>query len=210
MTPNRERTAIHEAAHATMAHLVGRAPGAMSIIPALGYNGICFFGRSRRVPQRDLAKLGAALPLLPATLRRSVELDVMVALAGPVAADMWWPSSGYGTTPDELEAERLVQSLAPRAALTVRERSTLAAAEATPTFESDESTAWGMTEALNGDARIALAHLATLREVTRALVEEPSFQRLVSRLARLVLRHRTVSARAVRAVFGERTSPAPD
>jgi hypothetical protein len=90
MTEEELRRAYHEAGHAVAAHILGRASGLVTIVPTERYGGLTFHGRGRRFSESDLRKLGKPLPLLPAALRRKVEVEAVLSV-WPLAELLVWP-----------------------------------------------------------------------------------------------------------------------
>ncbi len=87
------RCAIHEAGHAVMSWALGLTdPGPMTVVPAEGlFGGICFIGKHADL--HTSAEAGYSyltpLPMVPHRVRRYIESDVMVSLAGEAAEDLF-------------------------------------------------------------------------------------------------------------------------
>jgi hypothetical protein len=197
-----ERLAWHEAAHATAAYLLGGCiRGPVSIEPRLHWAGVAFC-RSRRVPFSDIDRSASGpMCLLPPRLRRAIETDIIISLAGP-AAERIRPGrpieSGYVAAherdPDEERSRLLV------AALTTTEVRLLEHGDdENRPIKSDMTNAWNGCDALAQE--LSGLQLQMLQVETDLLVRTPRFQTLCAALAEALLENITLSARSVRAIL---------
>jgi ATP-dependent Zn protease len=74
-TPERERTAAHEAGHAAVAYILGRSTDVISIRPGEHWSGVTIHKRGRR-PRTDTARTFQDVLLWPADWRRFFEHDL--------------------------------------------------------------------------------------------------------------------------------------
>jgi hypothetical protein len=195
----RRRVAYHEAGHAVMAYTVGRRNGVVSIRPGEHYNGIAFHGPAPRPSELERGKLGLPVPLLPARLRRWIETEILIVVAGREAEFFRFipPTRYSGPDPDEEAAVRLARA---SVELSTRESEALAAADHAelPVDERQaEKLAW---VAVGPDAE-GWAYLNWLRATTRNLVGESGFFRLVEALVPELLRHEVLGGRSVRRIL---------
>jgi hypothetical protein len=200
----RHRIAVHESGHAAMAYLLHRRAGIVSIRPGAHHGGIAFHGPAPKVPQEMFDRhLGHPVPLLPATLRRSIETTIMISLAGDEAEFLLWCRSPEKarfrpeTAEDEAVAEGFARDLV---SLTRPEREKLDEAERSE-HKSDEDKVWLFANAAVGEPNEAGAYLAWLRAVTRGLIWGTRCVRLIEALVPELLEHEVLSARAVRAIL---------
>jgi hypothetical protein len=169
ISPDLRRTAHHEAGHALAAWSLGRRLHLVSIRPGQAYGGLAIMeaGGGAWVETFDP---GTPLTLLqPPQTRDAIERNIMIDLAGPIAAFYSLPASGYyEQDPDEIAAEKAAAGLA---ALSPRGRELLVVEEAaTADRVTDEENALRFAHALSGDCIEAAAHVAWLRAATTRLV----------------------------------------
>jgi hypothetical protein len=163
--PERRRVAFHEAGHAALAFLLGRAVDVVSIRPTDHYGGVTAH-RGPRLTERERRKFGLPAPLLPARVRRHLEASALVALAGDLAEPLdtdWEPVSRYiAPTPDEQLAGQAAGDLT---RMTRKEEARLAATEAKGELWSDADTAWKDAYVLAGAhaGQETIAHVGYLR-----------------------------------------------
>lgn len=164
---DRQRTAYHEAGHALAAWLYDRPLAVVSIKPGRHYNGVTRFESADRGWIEAFDVDSAAL-FQPIDVRTAIEREIVISLAGPIAAELALPPTGF-TGPDECElvAERESASMA---ALSPRAQELVTAMESGPPHESDEQTAAHLSHALTWDEAEAAAHLAWLRVTARRLI----------------------------------------
>lgn len=123
MTYDSEHTRIvahHEAAHGTMAWILARPIGLLSIRPGAHYEGVATHRRGHWPDQETLLRLESRpVVLWPALDRRALEVDVCIALAGALGeqlVDPWTPDplSTFhpDEDPDEVKAKRAAEALA--------------------------------------------------------------------------------------------------
>jgi hypothetical protein len=200
----RYRTAHHEAGHSVAAFILGRPVGPVSIKPCRVHLGVSFRTKAR-VPEAEWNRVGLPAILLPARLRRTVETEAVIALAGPTAEDVAVTEAEGSTyvneaTPDHTRAEQLVNTLGD-GGLSPTETVMLERARREP-GESDEDKAryWSQLVA-DHSLTESLAHLSWLQTLTRSLVMSPRFQRLEYALAPRLLEAEVLGGRAVRMIF---------
>ena len=75
------RVAHHEAGHAAMAHVLGVAPGLITIRPGPNYRGVAHHGRTGQPEVRE-TDLDVPIVEMRAQLRRGVEREILICLAG--------------------------------------------------------------------------------------------------------------------------------
>jgi hypothetical protein len=180
-------TAIHEAGHAVAAFLLGATvhAGCVTVLPTAGYDGICFTGRGVLLTSREMGSLGLPQVLLPARLRRRYEGDVMVALAGQVAVDLY-------LTRGEPEIVTHAGSDHEPVVLPDREQVALDRAAAADTL-TDIGVAISALSALHsGDHRPVQAHLGFLETETEILLGTPRAARGIRALAGELMAHGTL------------------
>ena len=191
------RTAYHEAAHAAAAYVFGRPVSLVSIRP-----GAHFLGVTTWTPGRFPGEAPVDIPAImwPAKARRAIETSIVVSLAGSLGAMLsgWPEEDGYRAPPDEDEAERSARVLA---GLSERETATLAGLEsATEPIPADDERARRLSWAIAGTSEAGL-HLAYMRGVTRSLVYNPNFGRLLEALVPELLERGVLSGRRVREIL---------
>jgi len=134
------RTAIHEAGHLTMCHALGVTTGMASIRPSdstetFGWAGHGTFGFPKNP---DPSQLDVPYPLMSTRLRRPIEKEICVCLAGDAAVRLYAPMRDAGfaehepclATADELATK-----------LTQRETKQLLAFESAEPKDGDLDTA---------------------------------------------------------------------
>lgn len=189
------RLAIHEAAHAVVAIALGRGlSGPVSIRPGKHFSGIAFVDAPTLTA---VPLLGAPVILLDPDLRKMVETEIVIHLAGPEAERFLFEkprSSRRPVLPDEQAAERLarVLVLSPSESARLRE-----AEDSDEPRRSDEDWAHELAWALAGSNEVA-HYLAWLREVTRHLLLSPSVARSVLAVADELAKHEVLPASAVK------------
>lgn len=202
------RTAWHEAGHAVAAvRLRGKIGGPVSIEQRHHYwNGVAFVGPST-AQLRDWAALNVAAPtpMWPARLRRSRETAAMILLAGRLAEDLipYGADDDFAPQITELldahatvgESPAVVAPVATPPPLTVAEQELLQS----PPPATDDEQVEAVCFTLAGDRWRSLR--VWLRAETDYLLRLPPVRDQVEALALELLRHRTLSARAVRAVL---------
>lgn len=187
--------AIHEAGHAAVAFLCGfTCAGPVSIEPGRAYSGICWPGHAARPAAGDLATSSRPVPLQAAGLRRYHELEIMVSLAGDVAADMFWWRGRPGRVP-ELPSGQIV------AGLSRREAGQLADAAAADDVGSDAARVAEILRRSHGTAGspAAVAYCRWLEAEVRSLLGGPGVG-MVHALSVELMAARVLSPRAWRAI----------
>jgi len=162
----RMTSAWHESGHGLMAWLNGERVALLSIRPTAVYGGVC-----QAAHRRIDVKLLDCRPVIlqPARLRRSLETALFFSLAGPIAAEMCAPRTGYlQQSADEGRAEQVARALA-RLHPSTAERLRVAEAR-TDAIQTDEDTAFIYADALAFDE--AVQYLAWARAATRRLLAE--------------------------------------
>lgn len=136
---DREWIAHHEAAHAVVAFLLERRVHLVSIRPTEAYGGVVVRAHGPR-GHYDESLLFRPTVLWPAKLRRELEVDIMIALAGDVGEELaLGPRSGFGQPEHERQAESALRALSD---LSRRERERLDHLEgATTPLEPDQEQA---------------------------------------------------------------------
>jgi hypothetical protein len=160
----RRTTAIHEAGHAVASIVFGREVDYVSIRRGKGFNGIaCSVPRPRDVAGYD----PVSVLRQPSALRADVERDIVVLLAGELAA------LAFGSEPaparyDEDEFERVatdaLAALGPRVAELVIKN------EASDEVEYDRDGAIDLAMLMTEDVLAASAYFAWLEAEARAFV----------------------------------------
>ncbi len=91
------RTAYHESAHAVVAFRLAQPIRLVSVRPGETFAGIMLGGSSASL---DSVGFDAFRPgiVQPARVRRRIEADICVSLAGQMGADLLWRDSGYVPT----------------------------------------------------------------------------------------------------------------
>jgi hypothetical protein len=203
-----QRVAYHEAAHVVAAvRLGGRVAGPVTIIPSKRWLGSAWT-LPRRAPQRDFDRVdvGRPLALWPAALRRQLECETMVVLAGGVGELLAPRSLEYPPPDPELDLEREAN----------RRRRAAAAVEALPAAQAlllargddpdiapaktDPERAHELAELLAGPAG-ASSLLAHLQQQVAAVVLELPGRLDVERLAKALLERDVLAAADVRALL---------
>jgi len=192
---DRERTAIHEAAHAAMAFTVKRSIEVISIAPARHYAGVTI-PRTPTIPGGE-PNLFLPAPMQPWRFRRWIESTVMISQAGPAAdcllRDSPRPPGFLAPDPDEEYALSLARMAAPSP---VEARSL---ADADKPGPRDEETAMSLAHGIAGDT--AVHYVAWLGQETNRIVVGSRFVRLVDALVPHLLKHTTISGRLARRVM---------
>jgi hypothetical protein len=90
---DRQRTATHEAGHLAMAAALRVPVGMASIRPSetAGYYGICTHGRTSRTRSIELVDVDRPWPMVRADVRRSIEKEILILLAGEMAVRLFAP-----------------------------------------------------------------------------------------------------------------------
>lgn len=187
--------AVHEAGHAVVAFICGfTCAGPVSIEPGRAYSAVCWPGHAARPGAADLATATRPVPLQAAGLRRYHELEIMVALAGDVAADLFWWRGRAGRVP-ELPSGRIVAGL-PR-----REAALIAAAAASDDVGSDAGRVAEILRQSHGSAGspAAVAYCRWLEAEVRSLLGGPGTG-MVHALSVELLAARVLSSRRWRAI----------
>jgi hypothetical protein len=107
VTPDRLRAAAHEAGHGVMAVLLGQRCQGLKLNG--DRSGVAF---SRCPDHNENDRVGGSLLLLDRSLRDRVESDIVIWLAGPLAADNWAPpTTNYTPDASRVELERITREL---------------------------------------------------------------------------------------------------
>jgi hypothetical protein len=194
--------AYHESAHATAAFLFGRRVTAVSIVPGVHFGGITLLA-SRRAPslsEREQGRLAVPLPMaLPARVRRDLEANAMVSLAGPVIDDIIRPrETAYITEAAPASDDEALDQVPPPP--TTRIAAALANADATPT-QNDMTSASSAAHVLS--PRSSVHALAWLREETKAMVSMRSFGKALDILVPVLLKDKVMTGAAAKRLLIE-------
>jgi hypothetical protein len=185
-----------------MAYFLHRRVKLVSIRPTEHYGGITSHSVGRIVLP-DPSPVALALPtvLWPAPLRRVLETDILIAVAGDIVANLAYvPQTGFrGPTEDELQAEAIIDGLR---RLSDSERDRLHALEAaTEPFARDEDRAWRVSDAMDRDA--PGIHLEWLRGVARSIISGRRFIRAADALAAELLVSEVIGGRRARQIIDQ-------
>jgi hypothetical protein len=200
----RERVAYHEASHAAASWILKGRVGLVTIEPNRHCNGFAQAG-GHRLPSGWSGRIDLELPPLawPADIRRSFEVDLAAALAGPLGERALAPPRDRPADP-KLYLQDLQLAAEQVRRLTRRESQTLyrwRTESPDHPRKTDEEVAIESARLLAG--REAEQLLGYYRAVTARLVELPRFERLVKALVPELIAHRSVSGRRVREIFKE-------
>jgi hypothetical protein len=198
----RDRIAFHEAGHATAAFLLGGCiTGPVSIAARKHWRGVAFC-RARHYPLDDVDRVKILMPmaLLPPRLRRSLEIDAIISLAGR-AAEMIRPTrsveTGYVPSPRADADDRSAEFVA---ALTRRDEHLLSLGDSDDVSHPDDlEQARGFADRLAGD--LAGLVLQVLTVETERLARTRRFRHLCGALADELLARTTLSAADVRRIL---------
>jgi hypothetical protein len=192
-----ERTAYHEAGHSVMSFYLHVTPGTVSIRPGKGYHGVSKHGRTGRPPVQE-SDLDCPIVEMKAKLRRGLEREICIALAGKTAEQLMplEPSTGYIGDPDHERAARLAELAVPVG----REAAALALTE------SDGAGEWDMTRAESKahgavGRNLQASYLRFLECVIDEIMSGERFQRLVRALVAELLKYKVLSAAAVKMIL---------
>src|SRR5262249_54340942 len=144
--------------------------------------------KSATTPDVMLAQFNAGSLLQPPRFRRAIECDIAIMLAADEAVHAYAPvlETGYvPSDPHEVEVQQLVQD-----------------AVGMDDGVLDEDRAKRKVGAVLG-TQVGHSYLEWLRVETRVLVNSPRFAALLDALVPELLKRKTMSGRAVRAVFRE-------
>jgi hypothetical protein len=205
-----QRVAIHEGGHVVAGFLLGERPGPVTIVERPAYGGAACH-RALPYLKSDLERtfdhdgmFDKPLPLMPARLHRSIEVRIMILLAGPLTVDAYWPTSGYAAPSlDEEAATELVERVTPP---TRKDRERLEHDADVPYTEdkSDDARAFKLAHALVDD--LVAAYLNLLRAATVQLISTPKFSEGMDAIVPALLEHKTLSARTGRALLNGKES----
>jgi hypothetical protein len=206
----RERTAYHEASHAAASWLLRGRVGLVSIEPNAAAHGFAQVG-GRRLAAKLVNQIDRSLPAVawPADARRTYEVDLISALAGPEGERALAPprESPLDLEPVSRYADDLQAAAADVRQLTACEQRFLhdwKGESRDDRRKSDEEFAAGAANLLAGKEAQTL--LDYYRAVVGRLVLTARFRRLVEALVPELLAHRSVSGRRVREIFQEAES----
>jgi hypothetical protein len=192
------RTAFHESAHALVSYILRQPIRYVSIRRGETFLGVMVHGRS--APLDDAATRLVGLPgiVQPFKLRRRVEGDICVSLAGDIGERLVWLGSGY--IEDSVDEPRAATIALEFAGLSRADAGDLAARERDPTPHTlDEENATNKAYALAGEEGWAL--LSYLRPVTKRLLWD--YRDDVAALAEELLKHDVIPGRKVRELLRE-------
>jgi hypothetical protein len=202
----RRKTAHHEAAHAAIAlALGGEIHGAVSLVPRRRWRAVAFVNGSR--PGHAVTvDPGLPLVLWDVELRRMIETEIMVFLAGThgeALVPLHPPVAALSVSNADKAASTL--KVVPSAPLTAVEKAQLSSGDDPnePPIQNDLSVAYELAEAAVGVGAAAHALLTLLDEQTRWFVQLEAPR--IRRLARLLLAHEELGATAVKAALTEET-----
>jgi hypothetical protein len=196
---DRGGTAFHESSHALVSFVLRRPIRYVSIRKGETYLGVMVHGRSAALDESVFRHFGRPAIVQPAKLRRRVEADICVSLAGVLGEQLVWTGSGFVTEPpDEREAAATALEFS---GLSQADAEDLAARERDPTpVTLDEENAANKAYALAGEEGWAL--LSYLRRTTKAIVW--GYRDDVASLAGELLDRDVIPGRRVRELFRER------
>jgi hypothetical protein len=181
------RTSYHESGHALAGWLYDRPLAIVSIRPGQFYTGVT---RWESADRGWVDSFDPGLPALlePTNVRKAIEREIVISLAGPIAGSLAVITTGYyEPAACEVEAEREAAGLA---ALTPRAQELVVALEGEPGGVQDEESARHLSHALTWDDNEAAMHLAWLRVTARNLVISRWYR--VAALADVLLERRVL------------------
>lgn len=191
--PTPSRIALHESAHAVVAWSLGyEDPGPITVVPADGlFGGLCVVGRSPAPHSRADAvyPYTTPLPMAPPKVRRYVESDVMISLAGDTAEDLFdWTGQTLHSSSDAVltDLDRVALASPRDRRLLARERARVEPGAS----DADQALTLLLATHLR-DLELALAHRRLLELETRRILRLNA-QQLVA-LALLLDEHGTLS-----------------
>jgi hypothetical protein len=195
----RIRTSFHEAAHALVAYFLCQPIRYVSIRPGETFLGVIVHGDRAPLDESATRLIGLPGIVQPAKLRRRVEGDICVSLAGDIGERLTWLGTGYfAESADEPRAAALALEFS---GLSRSDAEDLAARERDPTpITLDEENATNKAYALAGEEGWQL--LSYLRPVTKRIVW--GYRETVAALADVLLEREVVSGRWVRRFLRER------
>jgi hypothetical protein len=163
---DRGQTCIHEAGHAVACVVFGIGLEFVSIRPGIHFRGLTSHDPA---PLPDTLRRGGVLDQ-SIEFRTAVERQMVMVMAGPLAARMFDPASwsGYGVTDDEQAVRALTAFLAERIPLA----QALAGMEAGDPLPSDDDVAYALSKDLAGEPDEAGAHHMLVRAASRRFVAE--------------------------------------
>lgn len=183
--------AVHEAGHAVVAWRLDHRLGWVTVEPGRSFDGCQTSWPAVAADPTDVDP-DVPPPLWPAAARRNVEAEVMVLLAGDLAAELFArPTSGYRSPQP---AERVIDQLPEP---TDGERHHLANAQAEESYDTDDARALALAVVAFGGHRLAAAApwLTWLQAEARALLTAHADD--VLRLADALESRRTLGGDAV-------------
>lgn len=163
--PN-QSVAIHEAAHAVIAHQLGYATDVVSIIPDGSRAGVTVRSNGTLGDVADRLDVDRPAALQDSELRAQVERSVLVNLAGAAGEAMLRPVGGWADPADEDEA---LAAQRVRAIAGLPHMAAERLADTKPHGTTDEETAWATMRALAWDS--AAHYLEALRLDAQRLVQ---------------------------------------
>jgi hypothetical protein len=168
----KQRTAVHEAAHVVAGHLLGRGVDAVTIKPTEELLGLTVFdGTIRRPAIPD--ERGPAYPVtgLSADARRIVESRMLIAMAGHCATDAYFGPRVVEWRDSDTDRPYM--------------------SDQTQSFEA----------AFEAHPECATAHQDYMHAIARRMVRHPKFKALLRDLATELLERETLTGREVRTIL---------
>ncbi len=175
-----------------MAHLLGREFEGVTIATSEHFWGLAIM-MPLRPSEEDLANIDSPVPHVPPRLRRIIEENIMILLAGAIAEELVEPRSGRYEDPTP-RPRIVAEDVAKDEKLSARARQKIVEAASKPGL-SDEEHAWLLSFEAFGT--LAAAHLEWMRVVTRAQVLARDFAHRVGIVAEALMEHTTLSSAEV-------------
>jgi hypothetical protein len=213
----RRRTALHEAAHAVMAHLLGRTVDIISIKPGEHYRGVTIHGAdgpaldevdgifASRHGDSLLARYGLRPPFFDIDLLRRVSSAIMISLAGHEAELLLGaPFSGFREDEyDQERAERLARVLTEPTAEEMKFLEDSEREESPSDEERAQSAAQALVRPDPHGTLEAVAFVHYQRYATQRIVVSDLFTKPCLTLAEQLDEHTTVGSEAFLELFEE-------
>ena len=178
----RRATCLHEAAHATIAVILGDAVEYVSVRSGKHFRGIAVPPVRHERPEADRFAPWHPVCMQPPELRADVERSILVFLAGDLAAlYLTPPQTSYVDEDVEEIARRALDNLGPRLAELV-----VGHEESDGPFDDDDTKAVGLASAFAGP-QAGVFYLAWLRAEARELVLR--YQAAIRRVGDALERH---------------------
>ena len=192
--------AAHELGHVLMAYTLGRPIRLTSIRPAPTYLGVACHTPGKLDASEAMPYLQRPAILWPHHIRRIIETEICISLAGPIAEELTGEyATGYvPTSPDELAAAEILE---PRTAALLSELET-----STTPVETDDEAAAGLSHALADVS--ACQHLGFMRAEVRRVVCSATFRRQHELVMPMLLERGAISGQQVLDIIEDPTAVA--